>query len=221
MSVDVMAARNGHSHILNLNLDWKSQEKNGSLVYSCLVCQDPRERLAFNCKSHEQSEAHKINLKSFQLPVSSSTLNVLGATQNPHSSNVDDVIKEDAIRALILSISARPGHPTTHPGGLPLPSSSGSASAAAATFESTSTQSDSPFTGIDWNMFEALEDTTLQYDPLQNAAERIAQASLDFLNGDLSADDEDMAPDLSEEEGSSRYLLLSLFILSTHQIFSQ
>ena len=147
-----------------------------------------------------------------------STVNVLRATQNPLSStNADDVIKEDAIRALILSISARPGHSTTHPSGLPLPS--GSATAAT----STSTQSDSPFTGIDWNMFEALEDTTLQHDPLQNAAERIAQASLDFLNSDLSADDseEDMAPELSEDEGSLR-LLRSLFILSIlMKFFSQ
>jgi hypothetical protein len=69
-------------------------------------------------------------------------------------------------------------------------------------------------------MFEAFEDTTLQYDPLENAAERIAQTSLGFLNGDLSADDEDMAPDLvvSEEEGSSRNLLHILFILSTTKI---
>ena len=71
---------------------------------------------------------------------------------------------------------------------------------------STSTSRLSPVTGIDWNVFEALEDTTLEYDPLQRAAECIAQASLDFLNGDLSADDEDAFPDCeserSEELGS-------------------
>jgi len=107
----------------------------------------------------------------------------------PTAVTPDEVIKEDAIRALILSLSAQPGqpwYPTTHP------QASGSTA-------STSTSRLSPVTGIDWNVFEALEDTTLEYDPLQRAAERIAQASLDFLNGDLSADDEDAFPDCESE----------------------
>ena len=85
------------------------------MVYSCLVCQDPRERLAYNCKSHEQSIAHQNHLKSFH----PTTPNVLGTSQSPHlSSSVptavtpDEVIKEDAIRALILSLSAQPNKPT-------------------------------------------------------------------------------------------------------------
>jgi len=170
------------------------------VVYSCLVCQDPRERLAYNCKSHEQSIAHQNHLKSFH----PTTPNVLGTSQSPHpSSSVptavtpDEVIKEDVIRALIRSLSAQPGqpwYPTTHP------------QASGSTAASTSTSRLSPVTGIDWNVFEALEDTTLEYDPLQQAAERIAQASLDFLNGDLSADDEDTfldcESDHSEELGS-------------------
>jgi len=148
---------------------------------------------------------------------------VPGTSQSPHpSSSVptavtpDEVIKEDAIRALILSLSAQPGqpwYPTTH------------SQPSGPTAASTSTSTLSPVTGIDWNVFEALEDTTLEYDPLQRAAERIAKASLDFLNGDLSADDEDAFPDseseCSEERGSFYKfdpLLVLIFFLQTRII---
>ena len=122
---------------------------------------------------------------------------MLRSTQNPHpSSSVpttvtpNEVIKEDAICALFLSLSAQPGqlwYSTTHP------------QASGSTVASTSTSRLSHVTGIDWNVFEALENTILEYDPLQGAAEHITQASLDFLNDDLSADDEDMFLDCESE----------------------
>ena len=46
--------------------------------------------------------------------------------------------------------------------------------------------SPSPATGIDWNLFEATGDTELEPSPLQKVFAQVSQASLDFLNADLS-----------------------------------
>ena len=57
-----------HGLIAVLNLDWKSRYKGGTLVYSCLVCGDGREKVAFNCKDHENTYTHLQNLKRYKAP---------------------------------------------------------------------------------------------------------------------------------------------------------
>jgi hypothetical protein len=49
----------------------------------------------------------------------------------------------------------------------------------------------SPVTGagINWNLLEAMENTMLEESPLQEYIQSVSQASLDFINSDLSEDE--------------------------------
>ena len=95
---------------------------------------------------------------------------------------VNQALQEDALRALIRSITATPDqlpYPPDFPGLLSSP-----------------TGNDTPtLTGLQWNLDESL---VLDDDPWKEAASRVAQATLDFLNGDLSGEDEDERLDASD-----------------------
>ena len=47
----------------------------------------------------------------------------------------------------------------------------------------------SPVTGINWNLLGATENTLLENSPLQECIQSVSQASLDFINNDLSDDE--------------------------------
>ena len=47
----------------------------------------------------------------------------------------------------------------------------------------------SPVTGINWNLLGATENTLLENSPLQEYIQSVSQASLDFINNDLSDDE--------------------------------
>ena len=110
---------------------------------------------------------------------------------------------EDALRALITSLSAnphQPPYPAEHPliyGEPNFPRSPGS-------------PGPSPATGLDWNVYEALEDTHAERSYKDQLREDIAQATLNFLNGDIS-DLEDA--ERSDAESSSADCTSIIFIL--------
>ncbi|PPQ76395.1 hypothetical protein CVT26_015365 [Gymnopilus dilepis] len=142
----------------------------GVAVFSCKICQDPRERTANNCARHEGTKVHRDALGDPAEPQ-------LGGL---HSQAVNNgVVFEDALRSFLLSASndfSQPLYPPNHPS---LPTACDRAQ-----------RSPSPVTGIDWNILEALgEETSFEPSPMQEAFSRIAQASLDFLNSDLSDDE--------------------------------
>jgi len=175
-----------------LNLDWRSRDKGGTLVYSCLVCGDGREKVASNCKDHENTYTHQQNLKRYKRPtqVSSSSGAPLPPTSDPPSSssfptNVNEAIQEDGVRALLRSITAQPDdphYPLDFPGLI---------------WSETHPPSPGTLTGISWNLQDEL---VLDEDPWKKAASRIALATLNFLNGDVSDEDENERPDLSDSE---------------------
>ena len=89
------------------------------------------------------------------------------------------LLTEDALCALLTSLSAHPHqlpYPAKHPlvyGELNFPMSPGS-------------PGPSPATGLNWNPYEALEDTHAEQSYEDQLREDIAQATLDYLNGDIS-----------------------------------
>ena len=171
--------------IAGLNLDWKSRNKGGTLVYSCLVCGDGREKLASNCKEHENIYTHLQNLKIYK-ELTQFSSNFGAASSFP--TNINKAIQEDGVHTLLRSITANPDDPNyslDFPG-LIMP-------------ETSHCRSPSPgtLTGISWNLQDEL---VLDDDPWKKAASRIAQSTLNFLNGDLSEEDENERSDLSDHE---------------------
>jgi hypothetical protein len=177
-----------------LNLDWKHCERRGTVtvptvLYSCLVFQDPRERTAGNCRSHENTQSHQQNLLRFQSEPSR-TAPVPEPSQTPIPDLSLQANQQKILEALVRSITgtARPNQPhypqlepQDFPGLLPNPTHSET----------------SDLTGLRWDLDESLQ---LDDDPWREAASRVAQASLDFLNGDLSDGEENERSDMSDEE---------------------
>ncbi|PPQ74940.1 LOW QUALITY PROTEIN: hypothetical protein CVT26_011414 [Gymnopilus dilepis] len=144
---------------------------NGTGVFVCRVCHDGRKRELHNCKGHESTTIHRVARIRFQRSSSPS---------NPRSQAVNYAVFEDGFRSLLLSASGnltQPLYPSNHPSH---PSSSNPAQ-----------NTPSSVTGIKWNLLDAVGDSTeFEPSPLQHALAQIVQTSLDFLDGDLSDDEE-------------------------------
>ena len=97
--------------IVVLNLDWKSRNKGGILVYSCLVCRDGREKVASNCKDHENTYTHQQNLKRYNKPTqvsrSSSAVPSVPALLTSFPTNVNEANWDNNVRALLRAINAK------------------------------------------------------------------------------------------------------------------
>ena len=85
---------------------------------------------------------------------------------------------------------------------------------------SSPTDDDAPtLTGLQWNLDESL---VLDDDPWKQAASRVAQATLDFLNGDLSGEDDDEWSDMSDgphtnpDSAGATYLIFTLIYELNH-----
>ena len=184
-----------------LNLDWKRRERRGALLYSCLVCQDPQERTAGNCRSHENTQSHQQNLLRFQNePSTSAAAPVPDPSQTPSPDSSIPRTDHQAfhaenpiLQALVRSITAKPNQlqDLDFPGLLPNgPNPTGS--------YSTHSEIMTPDpTGLHWDVDESLQ---LDDDPWKDAASRVAQATLDFLNGDLLDGEENERSDMTDNE---------------------
>lgn len=193
------------SHTFNPRSDYEPVEVDSQIFYVCKACGDGRRREPHNCKTHDSTNAHKAAVDNFgKEPLSDNDEsedrgNPTSGPQIP----THDLLTEDALRALLTSLSAhphQPPYPAEHPlvyGEPNFPRSPGS-------------PRPSPATGLDWNVYEALEDTQAERSYEDQLREDIAQATLDFLNGDIS-DLED--GERSEAESSSADCTSIIFIL--------
>ena len=129
-------------------------------MFVCLPCQDNRERQIHHLKDHEKTAKHIRALADFD---------------DSSSSHLPVNNQADALGALFASATANPSQhhhlipptPPDHSAAWPAPPSP---------------------TGINWNLLEATENTMLE-EPLQEYLQSVSQASLDFINGNLSEDE--------------------------------
>jgi hypothetical protein len=192
--------------LINSRSDYEPVEVDSQILYYvCKACGDGRQREPHNCKTHDSTNAHKAAIEIFDKgPLSSDDDKDRrnSATSGPQIPT-HDLLTEDALRALLTSLSAHPHqlpYPAEHPlvyGEPNFPRSPGS-------------PGPSPATGLDWNLYEALEDTQAERSYEDQLREDIAQATLDFLNGDIS-DLED--GERSDTESSSTDCTSIIFIL--------
>lgn len=161
-------------------IDWiKCGKANGSVLYKCRICTDGRKRAAYNCKAHETAQSH---LAAVRFVESHSDNRGNSESTCPRSpTNFNEVLVDDALSHLLASWI-----PQSHP-------ASSSAPEAHAT---------SSTTGINWGAF-AIEHTILDDSPEQRAIQYIAQASLNFLNGDIDEDGSYLGSDIGEGSDSS------------------
>ena len=148
------------------------------MVYICEVCLDNRERTLRHCKQHEETDKHQQALQQYHRPSTESTQT---PARGYHPSTLDEVIIDDAVRALLASATSDPSehplYPDDHPS---LPSDTD--------FDNNS-YSPSPVTGINWGLYAAREDPQVPLSPIQEALAYVAETSLNFLDGDLSEDE--------------------------------
>jgi hypothetical protein len=163
-----------------INLDWEERRKpNGKSLFVCLPCQDNRERQIHHLKDHEKTTKHIEALADFEEQLS----NAASGSSSSHPPVISNqAVTDDALRALLASATANPSQPLYHDDHPLIPP--------ATPDHSGSWQGPhSPVTGINWNLLEATENTMLETSPLQEYIQRVSQASLDFINGDLSEDE--------------------------------
>jgi hypothetical protein len=155
-------------------------------LFVCLLCQDNRERQVHHLKDHEKSAKHLEALADFQERLSNAAPTASGSSVSHPPLISDQVIVGDALRALLASATADPSQPLyrhDHPliPASPPPDASGS--------DEPWQGPHSQVSGINWRMLRARENTTLESSPLQEYVQSVAQASLDFINEDLSEDE--------------------------------
>ncbi|KAJ3509457.1 hypothetical protein NLJ89_g5213 [Agrocybe chaxingu] len=154
----------------------KRKASDGTVKYSCTPCADNRERSAHHCQKHEETNPHKAALRAFLRR--KATANTTEASSgHPTASDMDQIIKEDGLRALLASATGSLHHrpyPASYPGlenpdyDFPGPS---------------------PVTGIDWHVAESTENTTLQSSPLHQTLSNLAKATLDLIDGNISEEE--------------------------------
>jgi hypothetical protein len=166
-----------------LNLDWEKRQKpSGKSLFVCLSCRDNRERQIHHLKDHEKSAVHIEALADFEEQLS----NAATGSGRSLSSRSHPVNEADALQALLASATANPSQ--YHYDHLLIPPSS-SPSDHSGSWQNPLAHSESPRPGINWNLLEATENTILENSPLQEYIQSVSQASLDFINGDLSEDE--------------------------------
>jgi len=171
----------GHLTLLFPSLTvWLKQSKNGKSVYICKICPGGRERKPRNCMTHEALQEHQGALAhSRNTPDATSSTHPQAGSSYPQNSR--ELVLEDALRSLLRSATAQPTqplYPPSHPSvvhSADLPAAIGTSQA----------------TGIDWGVSHMLEDHVLEASPLEQAAAEISQATFNFLNGDISEDEDD------------------------------
>ena len=134
-------------------------------MFVCLPCRDNHERQIHHLKHHEKTAKHIEALADFE------------GSSSSHRPVVNN--QADALGALLASATANPNpsqyqfsmppSPPDHSGSWPVPRS--------------------PVTNINWDLLEATENTMLEESPLQDYIQSVSQASLDFINGDISDDE--------------------------------
>ena len=162
-------------------LDWEKRRKpDGKLLFVCLPCQDHRERQIHHLKDHEKTAKHIAALANFDNSEQLEMSNVGSSSSHPPVIN-----KPDALQALLMSALENPSQHWQDDDYHPVIPRSQSPPDHSASWQGPNL----PVAGINWDLLEATETTTLEDFPLQEYIQSVSQASLDFINGDLSEDE--------------------------------
>ena len=155
--------------------DYDPVDLGGKTFYVCKACRDGRPREPFNCKAHDETQVHQEAISHFENPPQDHD-----NRENPWKSSpripTHDLLTEDALRALVVSLSAQP-HQPPYPSDHPLVYG-----------EPNFHTSPGPslVTGVNWTLYETFEDTVADQSFEVQLTQDIAQATLDFLNGEDS-----------------------------------
>ena len=172
------------------------EQGNSKTLYFCKACRDGRPREPYNCKAHDETQVHLEAVSAFENPPPPDEDSDNRGNSGSTSAQIPthDLLTEDALRALVVSLTAQP-HQSPYPPGHPLvygepnfPTSPGP----------------SPATGVNWTLYETLEDTVADQTFEVQLAQDIAQATLDFLNGDDSDFDACEPSDIQSSSKSSK-----------------
>ena len=184
-----------------LVLDYDTVEIGYKTLYVCKVCRDGRPREPYNCKGHDATQVHKDAIKTHEaLPhfTNETRGNPTANTRLP----THDLLTEDGLRALLVSLTGQPNQPL-YPPGHP-----------AVTYRDDApdftahARSPSPATGINWTLYETLEETSAERPFEVQLAEDIAQATLSFLNGSDSELGDDELSNMESSSDSSKFIFI-------------
>jgi len=174
--------------------DYNPVDLGNKILYVCKACCDGRPREPFNCKAHNETQVHKDAIVAFDNGPPSEDDNRGNSGSTSAQIPTHDLLTEDALRALVVSLTAQP-HQPLYPSGHPLvygepnfPTSPGP----------------SPATGVNWTLYETLEDTVAEQSFEVQLTQDIAQATLDFLNDDDSDFDPCEPSDVQSSSESSK-----------------
>jgi len=174
-----------------LVLDYDTVEIGYKTPYVCKVCRDGRPREHYNCKGHDATQVHKDAIQTHEAVPPNPTANTHLPTH--------DLLTEDGLRALLVSLTGQPNQPL-YPPGHPVTYGDPNFTAHA--------RSPSPATGINWALYETLEETSAERPFEVQLAEDIAQATLSFLNGSDSEFGDDELSNMESSSDSSKSIFL-------------
>ena len=177
--------------------DYDPVNMDGKFFYLCKACRDGRPRQPFNCKAHDETQVHQDAITGLENPPPDDD-------NRENSGPIHDLLTEDALRTLVFSLTGEPRQPPYPPGhrlvyGDPnFPTS-----------QSLPGPSESPATGVDWTLYETFEDTIAEQSFEVRLTQDIAQATLDFLDGDDSDFEVCEPSDIPSSSKSSKPVFLS------------
>jgi hypothetical protein len=98
-----------------LVLDYDTVDVGYKTLYVCKVCRDGRPREPYNCKGHDATQVHKDAIKTHEAvpPFADETRG--NPTANAHVPT-HDLLTEDGLRALLVSLTGQPNQPLYPPG---------------------------------------------------------------------------------------------------------
>lgn len=181
-----------------LMLDYDTVDVGYKTLYVCKVCRDSRPREPYNCKAHDATQVHKDAITTHEAvpPFADETRGK--PTANAHVPT-HDLLTEDGLRALLVSLTGQPNQPL-YPPGHPVTYGEPNFTAHA--------RSPSPATGINWALYETFEETSAERPFEVQLAEDIAQAMLSFLNGSDSEFGDDELSNMESSLDSSKSIFL-------------
>ena len=153
--------------------DYEPVEKGIKILYLCKACCDGPPREPYNCKAYDETQIHQDAIRIFENPPPVNDNNHANSDKSIPQYPTHDLLTEDAIRALVVSLTAQPKQLPYLPGHPLVPNSQ-------------SSPEHSPATGVNWAVYETLEDTVAEQPFDVQLTQDIAQATLDFLNGNDS-----------------------------------
>jgi len=180
--------------IFDLEQDWQPRGiSNGKPRFTCIVCQDGLEWKAADCKAHECTQGHVQRLRNFKSPLPKGDSRNPTASTSTSQASTNCVLTEDALHALLISATSQPNqprYPLSHPNhNIYADPTSHSGSGSPATGA-----------GFNWGLYE-IENMIADPTPQEQLLNDISQATLEFLNEDISDFEDD--GDLSDSDNDA------------------